>query len=361
MAAQRFVILDFLRFLFAFLVAWMHLNGFASPKKAYLAVDFFFILSGFVLCIAYERRADQPGFYRRYLVDRIARLYPLHLATLLLLVPLNILFYVTSGGQFLSNGWSYGDGHAYTFVLNLFLLQNVGLTTNSSWNAPAWSISVEMVVNVFLGILIIHLAQRKRLWPFLLATSIICYAVLFNTFGNLGAFSEPALGFINSGLIRGVAGIALGIVVFEVYNGLEHQKNAGFTRFVGLLALVTSGLLFGLILVFTTVKNIDFLTVPLMFCMVLAIALYERLKPMAEGLTRSVLVGLGALSYAVYLCHWPILNFTRYQIFYVWKVPVNFASPWTAFVFLSVVMVVALFVHYRFELPAKSAMKKWFS
>lgn len=71
---RRFILLDFMRWVLAMLVVAMHLNGYAAPHKAYLAVDFFFILSGFVLTGAYESRASTPNFFSSYLIDRIARL-----------------------------------------------------------------------------------------------------------------------------------------------------------------------------------------------------------------------------------------------------------------------------------------------
>lgn len=90
------MVLDLMRWVLAMLVAAGHLGGFAAPHKAYLAVDFFFVLSGFVLTGAYIEKASSQHFLWRFIIDRIARLYPLHLATLLVLVVVNILFWTTA-------------------------------------------------------------------------------------------------------------------------------------------------------------------------------------------------------------------------------------------------------------------------
>ncbi|RRD21754.1 hypothetical protein ECB98_22605 [Brucellaceae bacterium VT-16-1752] len=61
---MRFVWLDFVRWLLALSVAASHLTGFQVIEKAYLAVDFFFVLSGFVLTGAYQQRVGKPRFLR---------------------------------------------------------------------------------------------------------------------------------------------------------------------------------------------------------------------------------------------------------------------------------------------------------
>lgn len=353
----RFVILDFVRFVLALLVAMMHFNGFAAPHKAYLAVDFFFILSGFVLTIAYERKASTETFYGAYIADRIARLYPLHLLTLLLLVPINVLFFWTSNGQLLENGWSYQDGRIYTFILNLLLLQNVGLNASGSWNAPAWSISVEMFLNLFLGLMLIAIARKRLVWPFLLAVPLICYAVIFTLFGSLGVIYERAFGFLNSGLLRGVAGISLGVLSYQLWQWLEHRPaSLAISKYVAVGTAVASLLI---MLVFTDLPNGDFAIIPLMFAFVTSVAVVEKRSPIREGRIRSVLIQLGALSYGVYLIHWLVLTFMRYQLVYVWKAPIDFYSPVSLVAFLAIVVGLAALIHHKFEMPMKMQVKKW--
>src|SRR5690606_3845377 len=114
--------------------------------KGYLAVDLFFMLSGFVLAHVYHAdftRFD-PGRYRDFLAARVARLYPLHLLVLLAFVVTAIagrLFEFVLTGQF--ERLPLDGAHSITALLaNLLMLQ--GLAAGElSWNYPAWSISVE--------------------------------------------------------------------------------------------------------------------------------------------------------------------------------------------------------------------------
>src|SRR5689334_3784923 len=79
-----------LRFFAAFWVVlfhyWRHLDvGFTSPivQRGYLGVEVFFTLSGFILCHVYLSSVDEGRFrYGSFLWNRLARIYPLHLAAL---------------------------------------------------------------------------------------------------------------------------------------------------------------------------------------------------------------------------------------------------------------------------------------
>lgn len=186
-APNRFVYLDFLRFAFAMVVFFGHAKAYLALPKAELAVDYFFILSGFVLTHAYKDRVLAPQFLASFIRDRVARLYPLHLATLAVLVFFNIWFLEVTNGQWLEQGWSYQDGRTYTLSLSLLLLNNVGLTPSGpSWNAPAWSISVELWVNILLAVLAV--VSRRHFIRLCAAAFLGCYLILFVYVGALGDF-----------------------------------------------------------------------------------------------------------------------------------------------------------------------------
>ncbi|WP_165222059.1 acyltransferase family protein [Affinirhizobium pseudoryzae] len=355
----RFVILDFARFVFALLIAIKHFDGFAAPPKAYLAVDFFFILSGFVLSVAYVDKFKSKDFYMNFITDRISRIYPLHILTLFALIPIHILYYITSGGKILESGWSYQDGIFYTFVLNVLLIQNVGVNSSVSWNAPSWSISVEMFVNLFLGLILIAVVHKRIVWPFLIAVPIACYAIIFSQFGSLAVTYERAFGFINSGLLRGIAGIFLGVVSFQCWRWLETRpKIITAAIYVSITTIMVSLLI---MIVPIKIPNGDFAIVPIMFCFITSVAIVEARRPIRFGYIRSILIYLGALSYSVYLIHWVVLTFIRYQIAYVWEVNLNFDSPISLLAFIAITLALSALIHQSFEIPMKNKLKAWFA
>ena len=98
-------------------------------------MDFFFILSGFILAYVYR-----PGFangkYRffDFILARIARIYPVHLVTLLFWVGL---------GAWSGFLWSHDRFGIPGFVSNLLMIHAWNVLPQNTWNFPAWSISAE--------------------------------------------------------------------------------------------------------------------------------------------------------------------------------------------------------------------------
>lgn len=352
---HRFVWLDFMRWILALMVASGHLHGYGTPHKAYLAVDFFFILSGFVLTGSKCRSAGNRDFVSKFITDRIARLYPLHIATLLLLVFINVLFWVTTRGQFLENGWSYKDGRIYTFILNILLLQNAGLTENTSWNAPSWSISVEFITNIALCYYLIA-KNKYNIKVFLYFIPIISYSILFNQYKTLGVFSETT-SYINSGVLRGLGGISLGILAWYTFEAINKQiKKLPLILPICCIAVFLYMISFG-----DKVENVDFAAIPVMFVSVILLAVAENCRPHSNNIFTRVAVILGSSSYAVYLIHWPIITFARYQLIYAWGVNINLMSPLTTVIILGSVCIAAIPVYFYFELPMKQRAKTCFA
>ncbi|MGH8601335.1 MAG: acyltransferase family protein [Gammaproteobacteria bacterium] len=111
-------------------------------EKGWFAVDFFFVLSGFVFFWLYARPIQQRRVGPRdFFFLRLSRLYPLHLATLLLVAGLQWLNIRNHGTYFV-----YPLNDAYHFVLNLFFASAWGFQKGFSFNAPIWSVSVEVLL-----------------------------------------------------------------------------------------------------------------------------------------------------------------------------------------------------------------------
>lgn len=137
--AHAFVTLDGLRGLAAVAVVLFHTPELFGPglfpAAGYLAVDFFFTLSGFVLAFAYQARLDKGLPTGQFLRVRIARLYPLYLLSLL----------VGISGAFLQGAFRVHASGAIMLAaacLGLFLLPVAGTPTGYifPYNQPAWSV-----------------------------------------------------------------------------------------------------------------------------------------------------------------------------------------------------------------------------
>jgi len=167
---MRFHALDGLRGLCALTVAFLHLytHMTLTPPSfiahSFALVDFFFVLSGFVLSHAFFDSLAGRGEGVAFALRRIGRLYPLHIFVLGLFVLVEFgrlaasLKGATLAGQPFANETSLAS-----LLSNLLLLQSLGLHDGVTWNFPAWSISVEFWVNLlFAAVLIAPLTRPGR-------------------------------------------------------------------------------------------------------------------------------------------------------------------------------------------------------
>ncbi|SOE00442.1 acyltransferase family protein [Blastococcus haudaquaticus] len=121
----------------------------------YVGVDLFFTLSGFVIAYNYldgfQRLSGRA--YVRFLYLRLARIYPLHLATLLAVLLLVVVARVIHVA--LSDESAFGVG---SFVANVFLVHAWG-GEETSWNYPAWSISAEWFAYLLFPLIAVAFAR----------------------------------------------------------------------------------------------------------------------------------------------------------------------------------------------------------
>ena len=150
------------------LILLLPADAIAVFAKGYLAVDLFFMLSGFVLWYSYADRIRQGGlaFAAPFLWRRLARIWPLHLFILALFIPLALLLRA-DGGHMLH--YPFGE-----LPLHVLLMQNWGMTQEIAWNQPAWSISTELAAYLLFP-LTVCLARWERLpAPVLLGAACCC-------------------------------------------------------------------------------------------------------------------------------------------------------------------------------------------
>ena len=109
------------------------------------AVNVFWIISGFVMAHVYL--GAKTGT-KAFVVNRFARLYPLHLLTLLIMAGLQILAFQRFGTWLISD---YND--LYHFAQQLLFASGWGIDKHASFNVPIWSVSVELLVYALFWVL----------------------------------------------------------------------------------------------------------------------------------------------------------------------------------------------------------------
>ncbi|HTE94138.1 MAG TPA: acyltransferase, partial [Bradyrhizobium sp.] len=212
---ERFVVLDSWRGIAACLVALFHLEAYSHVydvpflRNSWLFVDFFFVLSGFVIAANYQQRLLEGFGAGRFLLLRLGRLYPLHFAMLMLFVGfelLKVLKRVLIPTLLSVNPvapFSAPQEAPNTILANLLLIQSLHLYDYLTWNVPSWSISTEFYTYVVFAACLIGL--RKHAWIAL---------VLAMTGGPvlIANLSEPNMNtHYEWGIIRCIYGFAAGV------------------------------------------------------------------------------------------------------------------------------------------------------
>lgn len=326
-----------------------HTHGLIEPANFPLAVDFFFVLSGFVLTHAYWQKTNRPFFFRNFVIDRIARLYPVHFAVIVLLVFMNFWF-TDITGTVLENNWSYQDGRAYTLLLNLLFLNNVGLTSHLSWNAPSWSLSVEIWVNFLLVIALVPISRKKFAVAVALMISVAAYLA------RQIMAQDDILQF--GGMLRGLEGIAIGCVAYAAFYMIKDKP------FPTLAIIIVSAVAIfcDAELLFRHLKrpHLRDLIVSASVLTVIALSLFELRVIRRDGYVGRVCEWFGDCSYSLYMWHWPVLIFANYFLAYAWKFPVDFKSPVQFAAIIVSVLTISRISYVHIEMPSKKAIRDRF-
>ena len=343
----------------ALLVVMYHL-GFGAPyllpperaidifRRSYLFVDFFFLLSGFVLAYVYlgdRRVAFSAAEARTFLIARIARVYPLHLLTLLVLLVFHgALVGMAALGMIGAPQSMPGD--AAQFGAHLLLAQSWGFFRDVGWNIPSWSISTEFAAYLAFPLIVIALVRARRIaLVSMLALSVGFYLHVGATTGNLDLTVGVALA-------RGFAGFFIGVAIYLGRN-LTRPLPARTLSAIQLSAVAI------MLALFETTTNDALLIAP--FAALVA-ATWEDRGVVARALSHPVMTRLGDWSYAVYLLHVPIIHIVGFLFWRTLGRPEALPDPlarilWIALIY-AFTIIAARIVYERFEMPARKAIVK---
>jgi peptidoglycan/LPS O-acetylase OafA/YrhL len=273
------------------------LYGPARPilLHGYLAVDLFFVLSGFVMALNYGS-AFARGFSSRaflvFLHKRFGRVYPLYIVVTLAMAA---LAYTGSIG--------HGPPSTGTLLSNVLLIQAWGFA--DSIGGPSWSISTEFAAYLLFPVLLA--AVQGRRWAPSCIAAIACVAVLafvasrtsteLNQISDGVAQRNGPLDAVGTGtlypLLRCLAGFMLGLLAFRIAQTEAAWRLLG-RRYAGDVVMAA-------VVVLMAVPGSDVALVVLFVPLIAALAAENSLT--ARLLRGPVVHWLGAISYSIYLMH----------------------------------------------------------
>lgn len=261
----------------------------ALVAKGYLGVEVFFVLSGFILCHVYLAAVETGRFrYGSFMRARFARVYPMHLVTLLGVGALAAAAALA--------GLAVGDGLVgwASLPANLLMVHAWGLAPEAAWNHPSWSISAEWFAYLaFPAFAAAAAALRKRPW---LAVALAALLLA----GSYAAF-EAATGKLLTqatiawGALRIVPPFALGCALFLLWRS---GAISGRLRSLGVLLSSAAGLVAA-----AALSAPDALTVLAGGGVIVGLAALwsARSAETVAGPAMRVGVYLGEISYALYM------------------------------------------------------------
>lgn len=277
-------------------------------NRMYLMVDFFFILSGFILCYVYAKNFEgrvTGQEFKKFAIARFARIYPLHLFSLL--VTTLFLFLLHQWGAKVSSILD-ADNSGYSFITNLFLLHSMNLHQWFTFNHASWSISTEWWMYMLFPFLIGPFMKLSTPGRFVIfALCIIGYLVIGYVLVPMVTTPE-ALSFLKVpsfslnvayqfGFFRCLFGFVIGMMVYFGYkeDWCKQLFSSGYT-FLILISGLALCLHFAVLDVFTV----------LFFPCILLSAAYGN-QNLNTILASKPLQRLGDWSFSIYLIHQPFL------------------------------------------------------
>lgn len=297
---MRFEALDGWRGLAALAVCVYHvpvfmpMQGFARWQNLEMMVDLFLVLSGFVIAHSWGSRLRDGASLRDFTIRRFRRVMPMHAAMLVVLVVLEVA--KLAAGKVMTlplEAAPFTETRSLgSLVSNLFLTQSLNLHGTTSWNLPAWSISVEFwTYLVFGGVMLF--ARR-----FIVAAGL---GIVLLGAAGLALFSPRwLLGTHDWGLFRALMDFFVGVLTYQLFRRGALQVREGVW-----VELATLGVVGFFIL--TVRQGPLMLLAPLVFA--LLVAVFAQTRGPVHGLLMSRPVqALGLWSYSLYLLH-DVINY----------------------------------------------------
>lgn len=291
---MRLKALDGIRGLLALFVVMYHIPESMLPespimevfKSGYIFVDFFFVLSGFVISLNYEGRIIRGQHLISFMKRRFLRLYPLLLyssSVYFVIELITTVYFPHYQGQVDSTKFL-----AVKFLDTLFLTNSICIfSCDTGINYPSWSISAEFISYLVFGIIVL----KKALYELRYVLLILCI-IFFVASGNYAYDGDY-------GYLRGIFSFMLGSLTYTYHSYLGRLFSVNYSKIIILCAFI--GTYFLLSAYSNTVKLVSSIFFPLISSLLIVIIINS--KSLSRVFEARALLSLGDLSYSVYLNH----------------------------------------------------------
>ncbi len=319
-------------------------------SNSYFFVDFFFVLSGFVMSLAYSSRIHSGLGFKEYSLLRLGRVYPLHFIMLFLWIPYIVVKQYLFDSGF-GGSTQLDKNNLASFFSNIFLINSMGVHNHLSWNYPSWSISTEFFSYIVFFVFTITV-DKKGSFAVPLVISAGCYCFLIS-------LDRSSLDITyDYGFFRCLAAFYLGVFVNRISKHIKFSEN---TR-NNLSALETLCIVSVVILI--SVAELDFLLfIPIIAFFAVSILVFSQRESGIWGriLLTPLFKSIGKWSYSIYMIHALVLagvsNIFEYLLKWDIQSSLGFYSLIINFLSLLVIIVLSKYSYSLVEKPFRDKSK----
>ena len=341
---------------------------FTVLRRMHVMVDFFFILSGFIMCHVYGDRFSRGitrKEFKKFTIARFSRVYPLHLFTLLYV----LVMFGISGYLGIPKSIVQIENSGYSFITNLLLLQSMNLHQWFTWVHASWSISTEWWAYMLFPFLVIPFMKLKPAGRFIVC--LLCFGgYLFISYFIVPIVTvPPSIPFVavnpadisinvsyQYGFLRCLFGFILGMMMYQGYRDGWGKKVLANGSAIALLAIAVFGTL--------QLNTADIITVS--FFPLLILSGSYGSKSMNALFTSKPFQRLGDWSFSIYLVHQPIMfTVMNISLYHHWSIGDFSAQPPSLFMagiitvcFVMVTLITAYLSYTLVEVPARKWLNK---
>lgn len=300
--------------------AWFsYMNYHSFINDAYVLLDLFFALSGFLLYTLYHKSLKTRQDCIKFVKRRFARLYPLHFFMLMVFAAYSVArIWANKTGIV---GYDAGEILPFhpgseeswgLFISNIFLTHAMGLHNNLAFNFPSWTVSVEFYT-YFLFMIMMVWAAPKKVWHF----ALLGLGVIGLYYGL--SLVEPKEGGVRNmditydfGFLRCLAGFTIGIIAAKIFKAVKTKdlwpNKLSFNQWT-------------FVEIITVIIGLGFLSYfkgPLQFYVGPVLLLYMVIFAFDGGyvskfLRNKIFLYLAKISYSVYMVH-AIITLVFYMV-----------------------------------------------
>ena len=389
----HYILLDGLRGVAALMVLWYHVfEGFAFAKGSiietfnhgHLGVDFFFLLSGFVISYAYDDRwksrqrstvksLSLKDFFKR----RLIRLHPM----LVMGAFIGLICFLLQGGVKWDGSSTPIHWTLIAFVLTLFFIPaypgaSYDIRGNAEMfplNGPSWSLFFEYIGNILYALFIRKLSN-KMLTVLVGATGILwIWFVAFDISGYDMIGIGWTLDVVNffGGLLRMMFPFTLGMLMARLFSQrtTDNRRQSFFTNNIFWIATIVLFALFSVPYIsgedvtsrVPTLANISLNGIYELFCIMVVFPLIVWIAALSDSaqskFTLRISKFLGDLSYPLYIVHYPVM-----YLFYAWLIKNQYFTLGETWQMVILVLTVCIVLAYAclklYDEPIRKKLSK---